>query len=184
MNEKSAVMEDLEVTHDRTAFARVTEVDDEWPRATGQQVRQGVPRAHNRRVAAWTLSVLVALGVGLAVGATGSPREVPGPTVTVTPSSVPAGVDTKFGMSTREQYATMIFIEPGVQTVGQGAPPGTWVGVPLAADEICHWQRIRTDAAGRSIIVAEVLTNDRTVVTIRPDDNRFVSYGCRWVRQD
>lgn len=158
-------------------------------RLPGSFVVEPEPRPNSaagrgRRLGLITAGMAACLAVGLIAGATGrDPVTVPGPTVTMTVAPEP--VDTRYGMATREQLATAPIIDPGVQTVGRGgALPGTWIGVPLSADQICHWQRIRQDARGQNVIVAEVLTNGRTQVTIAHDDSRFVSYGCRWVRED
>ncbi|WP_203567660.1 hypothetical protein [Aestuariimicrobium ganziense] len=169
-------MDDLEPIRASGGFVDEPESD---------QRRAGAPqrRPVGHRLAWTTAGLAAALLVGVVAGATGrAPRTVEGPTVTVTATSDP--VETAYGQSTREQVSQMETILPGVHLVGQGAPIGTWRGVPFAAGEMCHWQRVQTDRFGRTLIVAEVLTNSITRVRIQPEDARFVSYGCRWVREE
>lgn len=191
---------ELELTRDPHAFADDDEdedddggfvgdlADDAGPNAAHggdpQPPTGRVRRARGSRTGWVTLALTTALLGGVVLGATGrDPVSVPGPTVTLTVTPTPERVETRFGVATREARAALPVIESGAQTVGQGAVPGTWVGIPFAEGEICHWQRIRTDEDGRSVIVAEILTNGPTTVTIRREDARFVSYGCRWTPQ-
>lgn len=107
------------------------------------------------------------------VTAPGQTATVPGPTVTVTATSV------KTVTSTPKVAVAMD--GDGTYEVGVDVKPGTYVSAK--PDDTCYWARLK-GTGGLGDIIANNLSQGRSVVTIKKSDKFFETTGCQpWTKR-